>query len=141
MDQFSQIISENTLKNQKAHRVDAILTCDMSRMWRPMAPPPRRGSQTKALCSVVLGFTLLAATLALVLSWLLATGCHIVSFISFLCFIIISFYLIFWSSFKSFFFIFIKIMTLQESWTPGPPPDKSPPEQETWISRGPDRSP
>lgn len=46
-----------------------------SKMWRALGPPPpRHKSQLKSLCSVVLGFTLLAATLALVLSWLLATG-------------------------------------------------------------------
>jgi len=46
-----------------------------SKMWRALGPPPpRHKSQLKSLCSVLLGFTLLAATLALVLSWLLATG-------------------------------------------------------------------
>jgi len=39
-----------------------------------LGPPARRQSPVRALCSVILGFTLLAATLALVLSWLLATG-------------------------------------------------------------------
>merc|ERR1711936_1494763 len=43
-------------------------------MWHQLGPPVRRQSPVRALCSVILGFTLLAATLALVLSWLLATG-------------------------------------------------------------------
>jgi len=43
-------------------------------MWHQLGPPARRQSPVRALCSVILGFTLLAATLALVLSWLLATG-------------------------------------------------------------------
>merc|ERR1712223_846794 len=43
-------------------------------MWHQLGPPIRRQSPVRALCSVILGFTLLAATLALVLSWLLATG-------------------------------------------------------------------
>merc|ERR1712223_668907 len=43
-------------------------------MWYQLGPPVRRQSPVRALCSVILGFTLLAATLALVLSWLLATG-------------------------------------------------------------------
>merc|ERR1712079_43449 len=43
-------------------------------MWHQLGPPVRRQSPIRALCSVILGFTLLAATLALVLSWLLATG-------------------------------------------------------------------
>merc|ERR1711936_1311612 len=48
-------------------------------LWRgqcgtSLGPPARRQSPVRALCSVILGFTLLAATLALVLSWLLATG-------------------------------------------------------------------
>merc|ERR1712038_2074490 len=43
-------------------------------MWHQLGPPVRRQSPVRALCSVILGFTLLAATPALVLSWLLATG-------------------------------------------------------------------
>merc|ERR1712156_613017 len=43
-------------------------------MWHQLGPPVRRQSPVRALCSVILGFTLLAATLAPVLSWLLATG-------------------------------------------------------------------
>merc|ERR1712223_2200192 len=43
-------------------------------MWYQLGPPVRRQSPVRALCSVILGFTFLAATLALVLSWLLATG-------------------------------------------------------------------
>merc|ERR1712223_1422267 len=43
-------------------------------MWYQLGPPIRRQSPVRALCSVILGFTLLAATLAIVLSWLLATG-------------------------------------------------------------------
>merc|ERR1712001_242100 len=43
-------------------------------MWHQLGPPARRQSPVRALCSVILGFTLLAATLALVLPWLLATG-------------------------------------------------------------------
>merc|ERR1712223_1497192 len=49
-------------------------TMESRPMWHQLGPPIRRQSPVRALCSVILGFTLLAATLALVLSWLLATG-------------------------------------------------------------------
>merc|ERR1712038_866942 len=47
---------------------------EYGQMWHQLGPPARRQSPVRALCSVILGLTLLAATLALVLSWLLATG-------------------------------------------------------------------
>merc|ERR1712223_1801891 len=49
-------------------------TMESRPMWYQLGPPIRRQSPVRALCSVILGFTLLAATLALVLSGLLATG-------------------------------------------------------------------
>merc|ERR1712223_496559 len=49
-------------------------TMESRPMWYQLGPPIRRQSPVRALCSVILGFTFLAATLALVLSWLLATG-------------------------------------------------------------------
>jgi len=42
--------------------------------WHPRNHPRHSRSQCRSLCSLVIGFSLLAATLALILSWLLATG-------------------------------------------------------------------